>query len=213
MIRVVLVDDQVLLRRGLRGLLELDGSFTVVGEAGDGLAALELVREEKPDVLLLDVRMPKLDGIAVLRQLRTEGLETPAVLLTTFDDDSAFLEGAAAGASAFLLKDVSFERLCDVITRAANGERLLGPAIDERVLRALRALTPEALGAEDPRDLTPRERDVLRLMARGHSNREIAQALGTREGTVKNQASTIFSKLGVNDRTKAVLMALDLGWI
>lgn len=211
MIRVVLADDQTLLREGIRGLLELTADLRVVGEAADGDEAVRLVRELAPDVLLLDVRMPKRSGIEVLRELGAAGPLPPALLLTTFDDDEALLAGLRAGARGFLLKDVSFEDLTDALRRVAAGETLLRPAVTERVLRRAAEGALAVAADEGPERLTPREREVLRLLAAGLSNREIADALGTSEGTVKNQTSSILRKLGVRDRTRAVLKALDLG--
>ncbi|MDC0672246.1 response regulator [Nannocystis radixulma] len=209
MIRVVLVDDQTLLRNGLRHLLSLAPDLEVVGEAADGDEALAVIRATAPDVVLLDVRMPCRDGIGVLRAL---GREAPAtLLLTTFDDDEALLAGMAAGARGFLLKDVAFEQLVDAIHRLARGESYIRPAVTDAAVRALRAMRPRAEPRPQVEPLTPREREVLRLMAGGYSNREIGEALGTSEGTAKNHASAILAKLGVRDRTRAVLRALDLG--
>lgn len=213
MIRVVLADDQMLVRRGIRSLLELSGDITIVAEASDGDEAIAVVRRESPDVLLLDLRMPGQDGIAVLRALFACGSTSPAIVLTTFDDDDALLDAVKAGAKGFLLKDVSLERLTEAIRTVARGGTTIQPAITERLLRRAERLPAsfEALSPPDP--LTRREVEILRLMAGGYSNREIAEALGTAEGTIKNHASNILSKLGVRDRTRAVLKALDLGWI
>lgn len=211
MIRVALADDQTLVRQGIRRLLELADDLQVVGEAGDGEEALVLLRRERPDVALLDVRMPKRSGLDVLRELGA--LAPPTILLTTFDEDAVVLEAVRLGARGFLLKDVSLEQLTDGVRAVARGESLIRPAITERVLRGLQS-SPRAFDALDrPDPLTPRELEVLRLMAGGYSNREIAEALGTAEGTVKNQASAVLSKLGVRDRTRAVLKALELGWL
>lgn len=213
MIRLVLADDQALLRQGLRGLLDLHPEFEVVGEAGDGEEAEALARELQPDVLILDVRMPKLSGLHVLERLGRDDALAPTIMLTTFDDDAAFIAAAAAGAKAFMLKDVSLEILHDTIVRVSNGESVLGPAVDERVIRGLKALGGASLGGPLPQRPTRRETEVLRLMAGGFTNREIAKALGTQPGTIKNHASSVFMKLGVRDRTQAVLYALKLGWI
>lgn len=213
MIRVVLVDDQTLMRRGLRGLLDLTPDLRVVGEAADGEEALGAIAEAAPDVVLLDVRMPKLDGVGVLRRLGAQGALPPTILLTTFDDDAALLDGMRAGARGFLLKDVSFERLTEAIRRVAAGETLIRPAVTERVLRGLETLRPEFESLDPPDPLSRRETEVLRLMAGGYNNREIAEAQGTSEGTVKNHVSSILGKLGVRDRTRAVLKALELGYL
>jgi DNA-binding NarL/FixJ family response regulator len=212
-IRVVLVDDQTLVRQGIRTLLELLPDMDVVGEAGDGAEAVRVIERAGPDVVLLDVRMPGRSGLEVLAELRQRGSLPPTVLLTTFDEDAVVLEGVRAGARGFLLKDVTLEQLAEAVRVVAGGGSMIRPGVTERVLRGLSGASPvfEALDPPDP--LTARERDVLRLMAGGFSNREIAEALGTAEGTVKNHASSILSKLGVRDRTRAVLKALDLGWI
>jgi DNA-binding NarL/FixJ family response regulator len=213
MIRVVLVDDQNLIRQGIRSLLELAGDITVVADASDGDEGIAVIRRERPDVVLLDLRMPKMDGVEVLRTLRADGVLPPTIVLTTFDDDAALLDAVKAGAKGYLLKDVSLERLTAAIASVAAGESIIRPAVTERVLRGLEHVRCgfEALKQPDP--LTRREVEILRLMAGGYSNREIADALGSAEGTVKNHASSILSKLGVRDRTRAVLKAVELGYI
>jgi DNA-binding NarL/FixJ family response regulator len=213
MIRVVLVDDQTLVRQGIRALLGLAGEIDIVGEAADGEEAIAVIRRVRPDVVLLDVRMPHKSGVDVLRELRSAGELPPAVLLTTFDDDEALLEGIKAGAKGYLLKDVSLEQLTAAVRTVAAGGTLIRPAVTERVLRGLDHVRRdfEALSPPDP--LTRREVEILRLMAGGYSNGEIADALGTAVGTVKNHTSNILSKLGVRDRTRAVLKALELGYI
>ena len=211
MIRVALVDDQTLLRQGLRGLLELSGELSVSGEAADGEEALELLRRDPPDVVLLDVRMPRRSGIEVLETLRQEGRSVATILLTTFDDDEALAQGLAAGARGWLLKDVGLERLTEAIRTVASGGTLVTPALTERVLRGLPALRRGSDRESDAEPLTRREVEILRLLAAGQSNREIAELSGTSEGTVKNQVSSILGKLGVRDRTRAVLKAVDLG--
>ncbi len=213
MITVVLVDDQTLLRQGVKGLLDLTDDIRVVGEASDGDEALAVVLSQRPDVVLLDVRMPKRTGVEVLEDLQLARSQPPTILLTTFDDDAALLEGMRAGARGFLLKDVSFERLTDAIRRVARGESLIRPAVSERVLRGVERLGLPFESLDVPDRLTRREVEVLALIAGGFSNREIADALETSEGTVKNHASSILSKLGVRDRTRAVLKALDLGYL
>jgi len=209
-IRVVLADDQTLMRSGLRGLLALAPDVEVVGEAADGEAAIELIRALAPDVALLDVRMPRADGIAVLERLAPP---PPAILLTTFDDDEALIRGMRAGARGFLLKDISLDELLDAVRRVAAGETLIRPAVTAHVQRGVDRLQPTFDRTERPESLTRREREVLRMMAGGHSNREIADALRASEGTIKNHASHIFAKLGVRDRTRAVLRGLQLGII
>ena len=213
MIRIVLVDDQTLVRQGIRSLLELSGDIEIVAEAPDGEEGLVAVRRERPDVVLLDVRMPKKGGIDVLRELQADGNAPPAILLTTFDDDEVLLAGMKAGARGYLLKDVSLEQLTGAIRTVAGGGTVIRPAITERVLRGLEHVRRDFDALSPPDPLTKREVEILRLMAGGYSNREIADALGTAEGTVKNHASSILSKLGVRDRTRAVLKALELGYI
>jgi DNA-binding NarL/FixJ family response regulator len=212
-IRVALVDDQTLMRQGLRSLLELTEDIRVVVEASDGDEALRVIPGARPDVILLDVRMPRRSGLDVLRALRAGGHDVPTILLTTFSDDSVALEGVRAGARGFLLKDVTLAQLTEVIRAVAAGGTLIRPAVTERALRGLEERPPRFEGLDPPDRLTARETEVLRLMAGGYSNREIADALGTAEGTVKNHASVVLSKLGVRDRTRAVLKALELGLI
>jgi DNA-binding NarL/FixJ family response regulator len=213
MIRLVVADDQTLVRSGIKSLLELAGDMVVVGEAADGDECIGVVRSARPDVVLLDVRMPKRSGVEVLHELKAAGELPPTILLTTFDDDEALLAGIKGGARGYLLKDVSLEQLTDAIRTVAGGGSVIRPAVTERVLRGLEHLPQdfEALSPPDP--LTRRELEVLRLMAGGYSNREIAAALGASEGTVKNHVSSILSKLGVRDRTRAVLKGLALGYL
>jgi DNA-binding NarL/FixJ family response regulator len=213
MIRIVLVDDQTLVRQGIRSLLELAGDVAIVAEASDGDEGIAVIRRERPDVVLLDLRMPKKGGVDVLRVLRATNALPPTIVLTTFDDDEALLDAVRAGAKGYLLKDVSLERLTDAIRAVAAGDSLIQPAITERVLRGLEHVRRDFDALSPPDPLTKRELEILRLMAGGYSNREIAEALGTAEGTVKNHASSILSKLGVRDRTRAVLKALELGYI
>ncbi len=211
MIRVLIADDQTLVRQGIRGLLELTGDFSVVAEAGDGEEAYARVLEHRPDVALLDVRMPRQDGVSVVRALRKAGNTTAVILLTTFDDDAVLLEGVAAGIAGYLLKDVALDELASALHSVASGKTLILPAVTERAGRYVKERGTGFDAAERPDQLTLRELEVLRLMAGGYSNREIADLLGTAEGTVKNQASSILAKLGVRDRTRAVLKALEKG--
>lgn len=211
MIRLVLADDHALVRQGLRSLLDLTPDLRVVGEAADGEEALTRVAELDPDVVLMDVRMPRMTGLEALRALRRDNPHRRVVLLTTFDEDAAIIEALRAGVQGFLLKDVSLEELSDAIRRVHAGQTLLPPGVAERVARGVAELPRDFPHAELPEGLTRRELEVLRLIARGLSNREIAEALGTAEGTVKNQTSSILSKLGVRDRTRAVLRGMELG--
>ncbi|RGE16736.1 response regulator transcription factor [Leucobacter sp. wl10] len=209
--RVVLVDDQALVRSGIRALLELAG-VEVAGEAGDGEAALGVIAATRPEVVLLDLRMPRRDGLWTLRQLQELGGEVPVLVLTTFEDDRLVLEALHAGARGYLLKDVTLEQLTRAVDVLAHGGSYIAPSITDRLLRALRSEPPRT-GTDAPpiEDLTARELEVLRLMAEGYSNREISEALFLAEGTVKNHVSTILTKLGVRDRTRAVLRALREG--
>ncbi|MFF5244781.1 response regulator [Streptosporangium sp. NPDC000095] len=209
MIRVIVVDDQTLVRQGIRSLLDLTDDIEVVGEADDGMAALAAIEEHAPDVVLLDLRMPRHDGIWVLRALRERADGSPPVLvLTTFDNDTLVLDAMRAGACGYLLKDVTLERLTRAIRVLADGGTLISPSITDRLLRAVRRRRPADDDLPAIQRLTEREVEVLRLVAEGYSNREIAQALFLAEGTVKNHVSTMLLKLGARDRTNAVLRAL-----
>lgn len=212
MIRVIVADDQTLVRKGIRSLLELSGDFVVVAEASDGEEALRIVRSKRADVLLLDVRMPKKTGLEVLEEMRAMPHGgPPAILLTTFDDEGVALAATKLGARGFLLKDVSLEQLTGAIRTVVAGGTIVSPAVTERVLRGIERMAPAFEASPLPEPLTKREREVLRLLCAGASNKEIADALGAAEGTIKNHASSIFSKLGVRDRTRAALKALELG--
>jgi DNA-binding NarL/FixJ family response regulator len=210
MIRVGLVDDQTLVRQGLRSLLDLTPDLRVELEAGDGAEALRGLRHTPVDVLLLDVRMPAMSGPQLLRALAAQQPLPPTIILTTFDDDDAVLESMRAGAKGFLLKDISLDRLAEAVRTVASGGTLVQPALTERALQALRE---GALGDPPVGQLSRRELEILRLLAGGYSNREIASALGIAEGTVKNHTSSILTKLDVRDRTRAVFKALALGYL
>jgi DNA-binding NarL/FixJ family response regulator len=212
-LRVCIVEDETLVRHGIRKLLELGNRVEVVAEARDGEEALVLIEQARPDVVLLDVRLPRLDGIGVLRALREKPGAPPCLVLTTFDDREVTLAAIREGARGFLRKDVSLEHLLEAIETLAAGGTYLQPAVTESLLRGLdgarRSLPVPGLAPIEP--LTPREAEVLGLMAAAYTNREIADALGTAEGTVKIHVSNILSKLGARDRTQAVLSALELG--
>jgi DNA-binding NarL/FixJ family response regulator len=212
-IEVIVADDQTLVRHGIRSLLELSGEFAVVAEASDGEEALRAVRSKRADVVLLDVRMPKKTGVEVLEEMRAMKAPPPAILLTTFDDEAVALAGIKVGARGFLLKDVSLEQLTGAIRIVVAGGTIHSPTVTERVLRGIDRIAPAFEASALPEPLTKREREVLRLMAAGSSNKEIGDALGAAEGTIKNHAASIFSKLGVRDRTRAVLKGLELGVI
>ena len=213
MIRVCLVEDQTIVRQGLRSLLALNPDIEIVAEASDGEEAIEAIEREKPDVVLLDLRMPKLDGLGVLQRLRERGTSRPTLILTTFDDDTMLFEAVRAGAKGWLLKDVSLERLTDALRVVANGGTCIEPVITERIMRALERSNVAFESAQLPEALTDREKTILRLLAGGYSNREISQLLDITDGTVKNHISSVLSKLGVRDRTRAVLKAIDNGYI
>ncbi|MFN2321813.1 MAG: response regulator [Trueperaceae bacterium] len=219
MIRVLLVDDQTLVRQGVRSLLGFADGIEVIAEAEDGAAALERIAADRPDVVLLDVRMPVVDGLEVLARLRRTADAPPVLLLTTFDDDAVALDALKLGAKGFLLKDVRLEILTDAIRTVHEGRTLVQPALTERIVRSLTDgadpdpddgtdLAPGGLDA-----LTERETEVLRLMVAGWTNKRIAQALELTDGTVKNHVSRILAKLGVRDRTRAVLKAIEAGLV
>ena len=213
MIRVFLVEDQVLVREGIRNLLALEEEIEVVGTASDGREAIDAIPSSGADVVLLDVRLPKLSGLDVLRKLGEAGKLPPSIILTTFDDEKIVLEGMRAGARGYLLKDVSLDELVHAIRAVAGGGTAIQPIVSERVVRGLESARSEFPRLDPPDPLTDREIEVLRLMTGGYSNREIARALGVVEGTVKNHVSSILSKLGVRDRTRAVLQAVKGGYL
>jgi len=213
MIRIALVEDQTIVREGLRALLSLVPDFMVAGEAADGEEAIEVLEREKPDVVLLDLRMPRLDGVGLLRRLRERGTLPHALILTTFDDDAMLFDAVRAGAKGWLLKDVSLERLSSAIRTVAGGGTCIEPVITERIMRALDGGGVSFEASALPEPLTDRERTMLRFLAGGYSNREISDVLKISDGTVKNHISNVLSKLGVRDRTRAVLTAIDLGLI
>jgi DNA-binding NarL/FixJ family response regulator len=212
-IRVVVVDDQALVRQGIRSLLDLAEDVEVIGEAGDGDEALTVITDVAPDVALLDLRMPVRDGIATLEALRQRGSDLPVLVLTTFDDDELVLAAIREGARGYLLKDVTLDQLVGAIRTLHEGGTLVAPTITDRLLRAKDQVPAVDRFADlpPPLPLTERELEVLRLVAAGYPNREIAQALHLAEGTVKNHVSNVLLKLGVRDRTRAVLRALHLG--
>jgi len=214
-IRVLLVDDQRLMRDGLRILLELEGDLEVVGEAGDGQAALEAFDGLAPDVVLMDVRMPIMDGVEATRRLCAREKGARVIILTTFDDDAYLFEGLRAGAVGYLLKDMSGGELAEAIRTVAKGGALIQPSIARKVLAEFSRLAPraQASNTDESEMLTERERDILSLLVQGLTNHQIAEKLHLAEGTVKNYISGIFQKLGVQDRTQAALRAKELGWV
>ncbi len=213
MIRVCLVDDQTLVRQGIRSLLALDSGIEVVAEASDGRQAVEVIPQCKPDVVLMDMRMPSMSGLEALQALSASGGLPPTIILTTFDDDQLVLAGIKAGARGYMLKDVTLEQLVSAIRTVAAGGSLVQPAVTQRLLSGLEHMNNAFVSLEQPDPLTERETEILRLMAGGFSNKEIANSLRVAEGTVKNHVSNILSKLGVRDRTRAVLKAFELNLV
>jgi DNA-binding NarL/FixJ family response regulator len=217
-IRLLLVDDQRLMREGLRTLLELEPDLEIAGEAEDGLAALEMYPSLHPDVVLMDIRMPRLDGVEATRRILQDWPKARVIILTTFDEDALIFDGLRAGALGYLLKDVSGSELAAAIREVADGGALIEPSVARKVLaefsRLARPTAIERAAAEEiSSTLSERESEILRLLAQGASNRQIANQLFLAEGTVKNYISAILSKLGVEDRTQAALRARELGLI
>ncbi|KHT59834.1 LuxR family transcriptional regulator [Alteromonas macleodii] len=209
--RLILVEDQMLVREGIKSLLGLDDSVEVVGEYENGQQLIDSENGSNCDVILMDIRMPKLSGIDTLLALSDKGISTPVLMLTTFDDHELVNGAMRAGAKGYLLKDVSLETLVDTITQIKNGKTLIQPAVTEKVLQGLKGLNVEFESFENPEPLTEKEVEILRLIAAGYSNKEIADAMFKSTGTIKNQVSSVMAKLGVRDRTRAVLKALEQG--
>ncbi|HXY84337.1 MAG TPA: response regulator transcription factor [Gaiellaceae bacterium] len=212
--RVLLADDQALVRRGFRLILELESDIEVVAEAGDGREALRLIRELEPDVVVMDIRMPELDGLEATRRLQSSGSPARVLVLTTFDLNEYVYEAMRAGASGFLLKDVPSEQLVAGIRTVAAGDALLSPTVTRRLIEHFVQRPPP--GTVPPRgldQLTQRETEVLTLMARGLSNGEIAEALFLGEATIKTYVGRILQKLGLRDRVQAVVFAYESGLV
>jgi DNA-binding NarL/FixJ family response regulator len=213
-IRVVIVDDQGMVRAGFTSLLAAEPDIEVVGDAADGAAAVELVNRLQPDVTLMDIRMPVLDGIAATRRILEDGVATKVLVLTTFDLDEYVFEALRAGASGFLLKDAPAEELASAIRVVAAGESLLAPVVTRRVIDAFVRRAPAATRPKADERLallTPRELEVLGLIARGLSNLDIAGRLFVSEGTTKTHVSNVLAKLGLRDRVQAVVFAYEAG--
>ena len=225
MIRVLLVDDQALFREGLSTLLSVYPDVQVVGEAGNGEEALSQAATHQPDVVLMDLRMPVLDGAAATRRIRSAHPHIQVIVLTTFDDDEHIFDGLRAGAVGYLLKDVPSTRLVEAIRTAARGESFLHPSVATRLVAEFNRLTgthpavpspvtpPPSTSSPLLEPLSERELEILRHLAQGASNREIANTLYITEGTVKNHITNILGKLGVRDRTQAALKAREMGLI
>ncbi|MGK0503612.1 MAG: DNA-binding NarL/FixJ family response regulator [Alteromonadaceae bacterium] len=212
-IRVVLVEDQMLVRQGIRSLLALDDSVEVVAECDDGAHVIDALNANRADIVLMDIRMPEMTGIDALRAMRKHNIDTPVIMLTTFDDHELVTQAMQSGAKGYLLKDVSLETLIDAIKSVVNGKTLIQPSVTEKVLKGLQGLEVSFESFEQAETLSPKEIEILRLVAAGYSNKEISEAMFKSTGTVKNQVSAIMAKMGVRDRTRAVLKALEWGWL
>lgn len=212
---MALIDDQRLLREGLRTLLELHHDVQIVGEAGDGIEAEALVERVLPQVVLMDLRMPRRDGVETTRRLTARWPGIHVLVLTTYDDDDLVFAALDAGAAGYLLKDVGSDVLAEAIRAASRGESPLQPRIAGKVLHRLRAgrspVSAEVLPGPSQEPLTAREMEILGLLSTGASNHEIAQSLGLTDGTVKNYVSSILAKTGLRDRTQAALYAVQRG--
>jgi DNA-binding NarL/FixJ family response regulator len=215
MIRIALVDDQAMVRVGFRMILEAEPDFTVVGEAGDGHDAAQMVASSRPDVVLMDVRMPRVDGIEATRRLMALADAPRVLMLTTFDLDDYVYAALQAGASGFLLKDAPAEQLVDAVRVIAAGEAMLAPSVTRRLIEevARRPVVDRQVSAPGLNELTDRELEVFRLIARGRSNGEIADLLYLGEATVKTHVGRVLSKLGLRDRVQAVVVAYESGVI
>jgi DNA-binding NarL/FixJ family response regulator len=210
-VRVVIADDQALVRTGFRAIVSHEPDLDVVGEAGDGYAAVEQARLHRPDVVLMDIRMPGMDGLEATRLLATNGSTTRVLILTTFDLDEYVFTALRAGASGFLLKDAPADQLLTAIRVIAAGDALIAPSVTRRLIAEFAHRPAPTDRPEQLESLTPRERDVLRLLARGMSNAEIAAALFLGDATIKTHVSRILAKLGLRDRVQAVVLAYESG--
>ncbi len=215
MIRALIADDQALVRSGFRMILEARDDLEVVGEAEDGAEAVAVARSTRPDVILMDVRMPKLDGVEATRQIVGSGSPARVLILTTYDLDEYVYAAIRAGASGFLLKDVEPERLVDAVRAVARGDALLAPTVTRRLLERFVATLPDEAPPPPPglSSLTAREREILELVAAGLSNAEIAERLFLGETTVKTHVSSVLRKLGLRDRVQAVVLAYETGLV
>ncbi|MFQ5617304.1 MAG: response regulator [Anaerolineales bacterium] len=219
-ISILVVDDQRLMRDGLRILLELEPDFDVVGEAENGQAALDAYEQLTPDIVLMDIRMPVMDGVEAIRRLRARWPDARVIILTTFDDDEYVFEGLRAGALGYLLKDVSGEELADAIHTVVGGGALIDPSVTRKVVAEFARLMSPSIGFPSPAQpgneslpepLSDREFEILQLLSEGLTNREIARRVYLAEGTVKNYVSNILGKIGARDRTHAVIKGQEMG--
>ncbi len=213
-IRVMLVDDQALFREGLETLLSVHDDIRVVGHAGDGQECVEVATKVRPDVVLMDIRMPIMDGVRATRLLSDAQPECKVIVLTTFDDDEYIFDALRMGAVGYLLKDVASAQLVEAIRASARGESILGPSVAAKVItefKRVSSMVPPLQMEELVEPLSQRELEILQLIARGASNKEVAKQLFIAQGTVKNHMTNILGKLGVRDRTQAVIKARDLG--
>jgi RNA polymerase sigma factor (sigma-70 family) len=210
--RIVLVDDHVLVRSGMRALLNAEPDLQVTGEAGDGAEGVELALARHPDVVLMDVEMPVLDGIEAIRRIKAAGSRARILVVTDTDDDQLVLRALRAGATGFFLKDAAPDRLAEAVRAVASGETLLAPPIARRLVEA-QFLHADATLRARFEHLTEREREIVRLLAKGLSNAALAQALGLSEGTVKTHITRLLTKLGVKSRVQAVVLAYESGFV
>lgn len=213
MIKILLVDDQSLVRSGIKSLLSFAENIEVIGEASNGIEAIELLAQQPVDLVLMDVQMPKLDGIQTLVKMGEQNIKVPVIMLTTFDDQQYLTDAVKLGAKGYFLKDVPLERLVEGIARVHQGKTMINPSASTQVEKALQSNCPQQQQAQLLEALSEKELEVLRLMASGFSNKEIAEVMFKSVGTVKNQVSTILAKLETRDRTRAVLKAIEMGLI
>ena len=215
-IKIIIADDQRLMREGLKTIIDLEEDMAVLATAANGVEAVELCRQLTPDLVLMDIRMPEMDGVEATAQITAEGLAGGVIVVTTFDDDKLIIEALQAGAKTYLLKDLPSEKLLDTIRSTYRGDIVLQPEIAAKLVKKASGREPAAgeeaekdlTGEELAEPLTVREKEILTLMADGLNNSQIATTIFLSEGTVKNQVSSIYSKLGTNERTRAVLIAL-----
>lgn len=212
MIKVLIADDQEIVCEGLKKILQSDPELKVIGTAHNGQQALELIEHQRPNLVLMDLQMPIMNGVQAIRQLRKTDPDLPVLVLTTYTDDKWLFDAIRAGANGYLLKDRPRQELIDAIKGTASGDSYLDPAVTKRVLDSVASL-PEPMESSSDLDLSQREQDILQLLVEGLSNADIAQRLFLSEGTVRNYLSGLFTKLGVSDRTQAVVVALRRGLV